>query len=286
MRRPSRAGLAALATILVACGSVTGGNPAGSGPTASQRLELDLALEDEVQAATSALTVARPGVPPSFGSPAGCPTVSNTADGDGDGIPTDAVWTYSAPACQVTIGGGNWLVTGSVRVQDPSAGNATSYGLTFTNLAWSFGDTAQTRTYLATRNGTRARTGTTDSVSLATAMTVVRQRPNRANTTVTLNTTTTFLAATPGSVVAGQPVPDGALAVSGSFEWQRSTEHWSLGVTTLQALVYDASCAGTVHRFTSGRIALGGSVNGQAGVLILTWSGCGTPPARLWVPGA
>src|SRR5690606_9644727 len=50
---------------LAACGEVSGG-VSGAGPTASQQFELRLAVEDEVESAIAALTVAAPGLPPSF----------------------------------------------------------------------------------------------------------------------------------------------------------------------------------------------------------------------------
>lgn len=270
---------------LAACGEVSGG-VSGAGPTASQQFELRLAVEDEVESALSALTVAEPGLPPSFTGPAGCPAISDTTDSDDDTIPDDATLTFLDPPCSVTgLGGGDWSVTGALRIRDTSA-TTTRYVLDYTDLAWSYTDSAATRTYTATRNGTRVRLGTTSGASLQVDVTIDRDRPNRATATVDLATTVSYLADTPGSVAVGQPLPDGLLSIAGSLGWQRSTENWSLAVATTQALVYDADCDTTPQRIKGGKVTLTGTVNGQAGVLTLTWTGCGVPPSRSWAAGA
>lgn len=271
---------------LGACTNITG-TVGGAGPTSSQSLELRLAVDDEVQSAASALTLATPGVPPAFGTPAGCPAASSTADGDGDGIPNDATYTFLNPPCRVTgLGGGDYGVTGALRVQDPSGGNATAYDLTLTDLAWTYTDTAGTLSYTATRNGTRSRLGSSSAASLAVDIEIVRERPNRVAATVTLATTTSFTASNAGTVQVGQPLPDGSLTIAGSLDWERSTEQWSLAVATPQPLNYDADCTDTPQRIKAGKVTLTGTVRGQAGVLTLTWTACGAPPSRSWTPGA
>lgn len=270
---------------LAACGEVTGG-VSGAGPTSSQQLELRMAVEDEIESAVSALTVADPGLPPGFTGPAGCPAVSDTTDSDDDNIPDDATLTFLDPPCSVTgLEGGDWSVTGALRIRDTSA-TTTRYVLNYTDLAWSYTDSAETRTYAATRNGTRVRLGTTSGASLQVDLTIDRDRPNRATATVDLATTVSYLSDTTGTVAVGEPLPDGLLSIAGSLGWQRSTENWSLAVVTTQALVYDADCDTTVQRIKAGRVTLTGTVNGQVGVLTLTWTACGVPPSRSWAAGA
>lgn len=287
MPRPTPRALPALLLAgLAACGNVSG-TVGTSGPTLSQQLELRLTVEDEVESATSALTLAHPGVPPAFGAPAGCPAASSTADGDGDGIPDDATYTYLNPPCSVTgLGGGDYAVTGTLRVQDPSGANSTAFNLTLTDLAWSFTDSAGTLTYTATRNGTRTRLGSANAASLAVDMEIVRERPNRVAATVNLVTTTSFTASVPGTVQADQPLPDGTLTIAGTLDWQRSSEQWSLAVATPVPLNYDADCTTTPQRIKAGKLTLSGTVRGELGVLTLTWSACGAPPSRSWTPGA
>lgn len=276
-----------LAALLPACGDLDGSFGSG-GPTLSQQLELRLALEDEVESAASGLTLDSAGtaaLPGAFVALAGCPAVSSTADGDGDGIPNDATYTFSNPPCGVSgPAGGDWAVTGQLRAQDPNGANNTAFNLTYTDLAWSFTDSAGGRTYTATRNGTRTRLGSSNAASLAVDLTIERDRPNRATATVTVLTTVSFTAATPGSLQVDEPLPDGSLTVAGSLRWERSTEDWSLAVATPVPLVYDADCTTTPYRIKTGQVTLTGTVAGQPGVLTLVWSACGSPPARSWTP--
>lgn len=266
----------------LACGTV---GSDGTLPTTSQLSELAQTVDDEVQSAAAGLSLDSAGtaaLPGAFQAVAGCPASSPASDGDGDGIPDDATFTFLTPPCSTTgPGGGDWAVTGTLRVQDPNGANSTAYNLTYTDLAWSFSDSAQSRTYTATRNGTRTRLGSGNAASLAVDVTIERQRPNRATATVDVVTTTTFSAATPGTLQVDEPLPDGIITIAGSLGWQRSTESWSLAVATPIPLVYDAGCPGP-QRIASGRITLSGTVANQAGFLTITWTGCGVPPTRRW----
>lgn len=279
-----------VATVSVAWGCTGGGNISGGGggggtagaPTASQRTELTLAMEDEVEAIVSAFTLAAPGVPPTFVS-AGCPTGSASADADGDGIPDDRTLTFTDPPCNVAgFRGGTFAVTGTVRVQDTTASDTVSYNLTLTDLAWTATDPATTRSFTATRNGTRSRTETDSSGVLTTSLNLVRQRPNRANTTIDLASVAEFVPDTAGTLRMGQPLPPGTLTMAGSVHWLRSTEDWTITVTTPVPLTFDPTCPGTPQLITGGKLALEGTINGADGTLTLTFTACGVDPTRTW----
>ena len=285
----SRLLLAATFGAVVGCtggGTLIGGGGGGGGttgaPTASQRTELTLAMEDEAEAVVSALTLAAPGVPPTFVSP-GCPSASASGDSDGDGIPDDQTLTFTDPPCSVVgFRGGTFAVTGTVRVQDTTASDTVSYELTLTDLAWTATDPATTRTFTATRNGTRSRTETDSSGVLTSSINLVRQRPNRANTTIDLGSVTEFVPDTAGTLLLGQPLPPGKLTVSGSLHWLRSTEDWTITVTTAVPLTFDPTCAGTPQRITGGELDLTGTINGADGTLALTFTACGVDPTGTW----
>ncbi|MEO8140902.1 MAG: hypothetical protein ABI742_14710 [Gemmatimonadota bacterium] len=268
---------------LLACGSITA---AGSGgrPTTSQQNELSSSVQDEVAASLAALTVSAPGTPAFFPVIAGCPTQSSTTDADGDGIPNDATLTYSNPPCTATgFRGGSLGVTGALRIQDPSAGNSTSFDLTLTDLAWGFADSLGAAVYTSIRNGTRVRLGSTSAAKITNTLTTQRQRPTISTATLTIATVDSFIASTPGALLVGQPLPSGLFAVKGSLSWHRSTENWNLVVATTVALQYDATCLTTAQRIKAGQITLTGTVANVPGVLAITWSACGTDPARQWI---
>ena len=268
---------------LLACGSITAVGSDGR-PTASQQNELSSSVQDEVAASLAALTVSAPGTPAFFPVIAGCPTTSGSADTDGDGIPDDAMLTFQNPPCTATgFRGGSLGVSGSLRIQDPSGGNSTAFNLTLTNLTWAFTDSVGTAVYTSIRNGTRARLGSTSAAKITNAMTTQRQRPAIATATLSLATVDSFVASAPGTLLVGQPLPSGLFAVTGSLNWHRSTENWSLVVATTAALQYDATCLTTAQRIKAGQITLTGTVANVPGVLVITWSACGTDPARHWI---
>lgn len=275
--------LLAAATLLAGCGEVSSG-VFTAGPSSSQALELTLAAQDEIESATAALSVARLGSPPAWTPPAGCPTASNAADTDADGILDDATLTYAAPPCQVAFRRGSLQVTGEIRITDPNFASNSAFNLDYTDLAWAYVDSTGDRDYSATRNGSRFRFGSTNTATLTTDMTIVRARPNRANATLSLVLTEVFDAATPGTLILGQPAPSGTFSVIGTLGWQRSTEDWTLTVATPVPLVYDATCIAT-PKISSGEITMQGTINGETGTLRFIWSACGTEPVRGWTVG-
>jgi len=266
---------------LVACGSITAGDSAR--PTANQQNELSSSVQDELTASLAALTVRAPGTPAFFPAMANCPTVSSTADGDGDGIFDDATLTFQNPPCTASgFRGGSLGVTGTVRIQDPNGANNTGFNLTLAGLTWAYTDSTGAPTFTSVRDGTRSRIGSTSAARLTSAITIQRLRPRIATATLTVQTTDSFVAATPGTLLVGQPLPSGFMVVTGSIGWHRSTENWTLAVATTSPLQYDATCLTTPQRIAAGQITLTGTVANVPGVLTVTWSGCGTDPARHW----
>ena len=270
--------------LLLGCGQVAGGG-SSLGPTVGQRYELMLATEDEVEATAAAFTVAGIGLPPGVTIPLGCADTSSTTDGDGDGVPTNATFTFTNPPCSITgVRGGTLGLTGAIKVQDASSGNSTAWLTTLTDLAWQATDSGAARTYTATRNGTRARgIGTGGKATIITALTTIQDRPNVVDATVDVQLTTSFTPAGSSILVPLQPPPSGTLIMDGTIRWRRSTEDWQLGLGTIVPLSYDSTCAGP-QRITAGQLVLSGTVNGQDGTLSLVWSACGTDPARSWTP--
>jgi hypothetical protein len=270
--------------LLLGCGEIISGG-GSAGPSVGQRYELMLATQDEIEATAAAFTVAGIGLPPGVTLPVGCPDTSSTADGDGDGVPTNATFTFTNPPCSVTgVRGGTLGLTGSIQVQDTSSGNNTVWLTTLANLAWQATDSGATRTYTATRNGTRARgIGTGGKATLIANLTTIQDRPNVVDATVDLQLTTSFTPAGSSTITPDQPPPSGTLILLGTLRWRRSTEDWLLAVGTVVPLSYDATCAGP-QRIKAGQLALTGTVHNQDGTLSLVWSGCGTDPARTWIP--
>jgi hypothetical protein len=284
MPRARPTALAPFLLLLLGCGEVVSGG-GGGGPSVGQRYELMLAAQDEIEASSNAFTVAGIGLPPGVTLPVGCSDTSSTADADGDGVPTNATFTFTNPPCSITgVRGGTLGLTGSIQVQDASSGNNTAWSTTLTDLAWLATDSGAIRSYTATRNGTRARgIGTGGKATLITAVTTIQDRPNVVDATVDVQLTTSFTTTVGSTLTPDQLPPSGTLILAGTLRWRRSTEDWQLDVGTITPLVYDSTCAGP-QRIKAGELALSGTVHNQDGTLSLVWSACGTDPARSWTP--
>jgi hypothetical protein len=258
--------------------------PGGGGaPTGSQRTELMLAIEDEVEAAITALTLTGQGMPPTFTPPAGCPTATASGDTDTDGIPDDQTLTFANPPCTLTPfrgAGASFDITGELQIRDTTT-DTTSISLTYTDLAWTGTDPATTRTFTATRTGTRTRTGDDSTATLTSDLNIIRARPARANATIDLVTTSRFVADS-DTVRIGQALPGGGLVITGTMQWRRSTENWSLTLDTPTPLHVEPTCITTPQMVDSGVVTLTGTVSGSAGVLTLIWEACGTDPTTSW----
>lgn len=264
-------------------GLIGGGVGAGGAPTGNQRTELMLSMEDEAEALAAGFTLVGQGLPPGFTAPVGCPTTTGTtADDDTDGILDADTLTFANPPCTFApVRGGTFDVVGELAIRDTST-DTTTFNLGYTDLAWTGTDPAVTRTFTATRNGTRIRSGTDSTATLASDLTISRQRPGRATATIDLVTTATFTADS-DTVRIGDPLPGGGIVVTGTFQWQRSTENWALTVATPAPLHYEPTCTTTPQRVDSGTVTLSGTVSGVAGVLSIIWDGCGVDPTTTWV---
>jgi len=290
------ASLAALAGVLACQSELTTGGGTG-GLTTGQAIEIGTAAQSEIESEMSGITAGEAGAPVGFSyrsatgfsgpnglAIAGCPTVSSTTDADADGIPDDATFSFTNPPCSVTgWRGGTFALTGDVRILDTNQGNGFDFTATFTDFMWEFTGPGGVNSWSATRNGTRARTGTTNAASLTVDMLIEWRRPARAMASLHKTGTVLFTADTPGSLHANQPLPDGTFDITGTLTWQRASEDYSFAITTPVPLHYDASCTLTPQRIDSGELHADGTVNGVTGTLIVTWTACGTEPTVQWV---
>lgn len=262
----------------------TGTGNVGDGPTSTQLLEVTRAFVDDLESESVTLTLTRPGSPIGVDFNGVCPNVSNTEDIDADGILDDATLTYSGAGCEAaTWRGGTIGVDGIVQVIDLELDNDGAYELELDDLTWTYtnGDD-ESLEYTAVRNGRRIRTGTADSIRVISVDSIARTRTViTAIARIAKDLTWAFGADDDGAIEVDGPLPDGRLAVNGTWHWRRSTEDWDLDVATVTRLRYDASCDST-RRFTEGVITLTGRMAGTDGVLTLTFTGCGEAPTRQW----
>jgi hypothetical protein len=109
---------------------------------------------------------------------------------------------------------------------------------------------------------------------------VVRSAPNRADATIVHNLLLTFTPAAGESLEFGAPLPDGTFTKSGTFTWSRGSVSRTFTVTTVEPLVWDASCT-TDRKIASGEIH---ATLADGGYIRTVWTACGEDPARSFVP--
>lgn len=255
-----------------ACGDSS--NPSGATVlSVTETNDIADATADEVDQGVGSITTE--------GAGSGCATVDNTTDTDADGAPDDATFTFALPACSFTgFRGGTLEITGTINISDPTPNGADfNYLATLADFQFKLTSPLAIRTFTATRNGTRALSGSTAGVSLSNNITLVRSAPNRADATISHNLLLSFTPAAGEVLALGQPLPNGTFTKSGTFTWSRGSITRTLTVTTVDPLVWDASCT-TDRKIVAGEIH---ATLADGGYIKTVWTGCGQEPTRTFV---
>jgi hypothetical protein len=260
----------------------------GVGPADELAVDVGETLRDEVEANLSSLTLgssldpigttqAPPDAPSVVAEP--CVSPSSAADSDGDGVPDDATYLFTAPPCRFTgWRGGTLDVVGSLRIQDPSSTNAGfGYEATLTGLRSRFTSADTKVIYDVTRNGTRTLSGSVSGLLLTADLQVIRTFAGHPDAAIDKQWSINFTPATPLQINA--PLPGGSLDIAGTIDWTRGTEHFVLTVTTPTPLQYDAGCTDTVQRISAGDMQASGTYGDVDGIVRVSWRGCGTEPS-------
>lgn len=279
--------LAVTAAVIVGCGDdlSTANSALPNGATE----DIGSTARDEVEAALSALTLpssldplGTAQAPTAYAIP--CVTPTTPADSDGDGVPDDAVYFFTAPPCRFTgWRGGTLEFVGQLRIQDP-APLAAGFGYegTLTNLLTRFTSADGRIIYDVRRNGTRVLSGSVSSLILSTDLQLIRTFIGKSDAAVDQQWTLSY---TPSSSLQiNAPVPSGTLDIAGTLDWTRAAEHYVLTVTTPAPLHYNADCADTVQRIDAGEMRLTGTFNGTDGAVLVRWSECGQEPSFSFDP--
>ena len=259
----------------------------GAGPADELTTDVGATLRDEVESALGGLTLGSSldpigttqvaaGMSSLVAEP--CVNPSTAADSDGDGVPDDATYLFTAPPCRFTgWRGGTLDIVGSLRVQDPTPTNAGfGYDGTVTNLRTLFisadGKTLQD----VRRNGTRTLSGSVSGLLMTADLQILRVFPGHSDAAIDKQWSLNFTPATPLQINA--PLPSGALDIAGTVDWTRDTDHYVLTITTPTPLQYDASCTDTVQRIRAGELHAAGTFGEMEGVVRVTWQSCGDEP--------
>ena len=286
MRARLRLTLAALisSSAIYACGD---GILSGAGPADELTTDVGESLRDEVEAALGSLTLGgsldpigttqAAGESASYGA-VPCVDPSSPTDSDGDGVPDDATYLFTAPPCRFTgWRGGQLDVVGSLRIQDPAPSSAGfGYEGTLTGLRSRFTTGDANLIYDVTRNGTRTLSGSVSGLLLTADLQVIRTFAGHPDAAIDKQWTLSFTPAAPLQINA--PLPSGALDIAGTVDWTRGTEHFVMTVTTPTPLQYDASCTDTVQRIRAGEMQAAGTFGELEGYVRVVWTECGSEP--------
>ena len=258
----------------------------GDGPADELTTDVGETMRDEVEVGLNSLTLGSSLDPvgtaqaPEAASLLSVPCVSpsTATDSDGDGVPDDATYLFTAPPCEFTgWRGGTLDIVGSLRIQDPTPTNAGfGYEATLTGLRSRFTSPDAKVIYDVTRNGTRTVSGSVSGLLLTADLQVVRTFAGHPDAAIDKQWSINFTPATPLQINA--LLPSGTLDIAGTADWTRGTEHFALTITTPTPLQYDATCTSTVQRIRAGQLNAAGTFGEMDGIVRVTWRECGTEP--------
>ena len=269
--------LGALAAGLTACGDST--DPDADPLPDNAATAVGLTVRDNVEANLDAFYPARLFQPLSTGAAqTPCATASSPADTDGDGVPDDASYTFTAPPCRFAgVRGFNLDVVGQLRVVDPAPETA-GFGavVDFTNFRFSLTTDDPDKNYSVTRNGRVTLTGSPAGLELSSEMQILRTFSGLSDAAVEHVWTIGFEPET--TLQINQPLPNGSFTIAGTVNWSRGDETFELTLTTLTPLHYNAACDANGQRFDAGELAVSGTFGETPGTLHIGWGWCGDDP--------
>ncbi len=238
-----------------------------------------LTVRDNVEASLDAFYPARLLQPLTTGAAQDpCATASAPADTDGDGVPDDATYTFTAPPCRYPdVRGFTLDVVGQLRLVDPAPETA-GFGavVDFTNFRFTLTADNADRNYSVTRNGRVTLTGSPAGLELSSEMQILRTFTGLSDAAVEHVWTVDFEPET--TLQINQPLPSGAVTVAGTVNWSRGDENFELTLTTVTPLHYNAACDDTGQRFDEGELAVSGTFGETPGTVHIGWGNCGDDP--------
>jgi len=255
-------------------------------PGAADAVSADIGAtaRDEVEATVNALTLPASltplGTTKESGNPATpCVAPSTPTDTDGDGVPDDATYVFTAPPCRFTgWRGGTLDIVGSLRIQDPApTGAGFGYDATLTALRFRFTGPDPDVIFDVERNGTRTLSGSVTGLLLTTDLQLRRTFSGKPDANVDQQWTVNYTPA--AQLQINGPLNSGTLSVAGTFNWTRGDENMPLTVTTPTPLHYNADCSDTVQRIDAGEMHLAGNFGDTDGFVRIRWTGCGKDPS-------
>ena len=215
-----------------------------------------------------------------------CPSLDNTIDSDGDGVPDNATATFALPQCRSVVASDTTEITGAVHITYSVASpppNPAAFGFTavLSDFTVRFGAAESGASFSETRNGSEGLVFAPAGLQQAHHMNIVRQ-DSSGTTVVTEQLQGAFTPAQGSALVPGQALPNGELVAIGESSWQHGNAAAAIEIATAVPLAYDASCAaGAPTPFRAGEVhAHAANADGQA-VVRIVFANCQAPAITL-----
>jgi hypothetical protein len=209
----------------------------------------------------------------------GVPSQDPPTDSDGDHVPDNLVITFALPACHFADATGSFDLTGALRVWDPVPGTAAAaFNLGVDNFRVTF--SSQDVSGFVRRDGLTSVVAAASGLSQTVSWLESARIDGIPAIGADIDWTATFAVAQGQSIVAGQPLPDGAYSPNGTFDYRVGARQASFSVTTVSPLQYDAGCAAGVSDgsaltpFASGTIRIAYRTENRSGAVDVTYSDC------------
>jgi hypothetical protein len=215
-----------------------------------------------------------------------CPTLDNTIDTDGDGVPDDATATFALPQCRAIVANDTTEITGTVHVTDPVVSpppNPQAFGFTavLSNFTVRFGSADLSASFTETRNGGEGLVFAPAGLQQAHHMSIVRQ-DSGGTTLVTEQLQAAFAPAQGFALIPGHALPNGDFVASGASSWQHGSTGAEMEIATIVPLAYDASCAaGAPTPFRAGEVRARAVNPGAEAVVRIVFANCQAPTITL-----
>ena len=285
----------ALTFALAACGQGVPSNTTQPATTKMSQAEINAtsdALTAELVSSTSSLTVSNSVSALSLGSVSladvqgsglsaqalpptrACVTADSTADDDADGILNNVTYTYNCVRDNALFKSSN---IGTLKVVDAGAGNVgfdSEVNLTYTRTTKLNGFEVK-----EVRTGTRSPRKSGDKITQSHNITTLRQVTGQPDMNINNLWNLVFTATTPGSIVAGGPLPDGQATVSGSWSATRDGKVRSHTISTPVPLQYDPSCAEDL-KIVGGTMVATHTTSSGTQTVTTVFGACGTDPTK------
>ncbi len=192
---------------------------------------------------------------------------------DGDAVPDSLRFSY---ACSFTRGAMTHTLAGLIDVIDPEP-TVTGYAMrsVFTNFGRTMQNSVTQRTTSAIYNGSRQVGATADTLGhTLTQFTTSYTYGAGQTATHVRDWIAKFTADVPGSILLGNPLPAGDVAINGTSDWTKNARSWNAAVTTVTPLHYNPACA-EPPRFDAGELNLVVTRDGNASDVTIQFPSCG-----------